>query len=101
MKISKINEIESVDSERYTKYLIFTPKDAGEYYILDIPTGVIPPNVSDHLTLNGIKVVVFTVKTPDDIAKGRGGPVAKKMKQDGIAYRVNCLPEGHEYLKRT
>jgi hypothetical protein len=36
--------------------------------------------------------------TPEDIAKGRGGPIAEQMEENGIAYNVNCLPEGHKWL---
>jgi hypothetical protein len=83
----------------YGKYLSFTPADGGQYYTLSIPVGINPPQKGDHLDLRGHKVVVFTVSTPEEIAKGRGGPVAKSMKENGIAYSVNCLPEGHEYLR--
>jgi hypothetical protein len=82
-----------------SKYLEFTPEDGGEYYVLSIPTGVTPPKTYDKLDLNGVNVVVVGVDTPIDIAKGRGGPIARSMEQNGIAYRVNCLPEGHRYLK--
>lgn len=86
-------------SEDYGKYLKFTPENGGEYYTLMIPEGVIPPNKGDHLNLKGNKVVVESVSTPDDIARGKGGPVARSMEKNGIAYSVNCLPEGHEWLR--
>ena len=87
-----------MSNESFTKYLMSTPADGGEYYTLRIPEGVNPPKIADKLALNGVSVEVFTVRTPDDIAKGRGGPVARSMRENGIAYDVNCLPEGHEYL---
>jgi hypothetical protein len=87
-----------VDTVNYSKYLEFTPKDGGEYYTLRIPEGVAPPAKGDHLIIAGNKLVVSDVSTPEDIAKGRGGPVARSMRENGIAYSVNCLPEGHKWL---
>jgi hypothetical protein len=85
----------------YTKYLYTTPAVGGEYYTLSLPLNVVPPIVGQTLHLGGVKtpVVVSDVNTPDDIRAGRGGPVALSMEKAGIAYRVNCLPEGHEYLE--
>jgi hypothetical protein len=88
--------LEEID---YTPYMMFKEK-VGEYYTLRLPIGVTPPEVNSKIRLNGIDVVVFSVSTPDDIAKGRGGTVARNMRENGIAYSVNCLPEGHEYLRR-
>lgn len=84
----------------WQQYLGFTPESLPgmQYYTLEIPVGVEPPVEGDRLVLNGKNVVVFTVSTPEDIAAGRGGPVANSMK-NGVAYRVNCLPEGHEWLR--
>ena len=88
----------------YSKYLISSPGGEGcnqsQYYVLRIPEGVVPPKEGDNLAINNNKVVVSSVRTPDDIAKGRGGPVARNMRENGIAYDVNCLPEGHEWLER-
>lgn len=80
----------------YQKYSM--GKKVGEYYSLNIPENVIPPKKGDKLIIEGVNVVVSDVSTPMDIAKGRGGPVAKNMEENGICWRVNCLPEGHEYL---
>jgi hypothetical protein len=52
------------------------------------------------MVLDGVNVVVSFISTPEEIAKGRGGPVARSMRENGIAYRVNCLPEGHEWLQK-
>ena len=89
---------ESID---YNKYLLFTPESLPgcEYYGLEIPGFINPPVKGERLILKDHPVVVFSVKTPDDIARGRGGPVAKSMERRGIGYAVNCLPEGHERLK--
>jgi len=83
----------------YNKYLSFTPKLGGEYYILSIPDNINPPEKGQHLVIDGCDVVVFSISTPEKIAAGRGGPVAKSMKENGIGWKVNCLPEGHEYFK--
>lgn len=83
----------------YSKYLTFTPSTGGEYYRLDIPVGVEPPAKGTKINLLGTTVVTLNTETPLDIAKGRGGPVARSMEKNGIAYLVNCLPEGHEWLK--
>jgi 2'-5' RNA ligase len=84
----------------YSKYLMFTPGDyGGQYYVLRIPEGITPPKEGDNLNLNGSAVVVSSVNSPEDIAKGRGGPVARSMRESGIAWDVNCLPKGHERLK--
>jgi len=48
-----------------------------------------------------VDVVVFSVSTPDEIRKGRGGSVATAMERAGIGWRVNCLPKGHKYLERS
>jgi len=83
----------------YSKYLIATPQDhAGEYYVLRIPKELTPPKEKDDITINGVDLVVFDVSTPEEIGKGRGGPVAKSMIADGIGWDVNCLPKGHKYL---
>ncbi len=88
------------DMTRFQKYLLYTPKMGyGQYYALNIPLGVQPPKEGEKLILDGEKVVVHTVETPEDIYKGKGGPVAKQMERKGIAFSVNCLPEGHEWLK--
>lgn len=86
----------------YEKYLEYTPQDMPglQYYVLRIPVGVTPPSEGQKLTLRGNPVVVQSVSTPEDIAKGKGGPVAKSMITNGIGWDVNCLPEGHEWLKR-
>jgi len=84
----------------YTKYVHSTPKSGGEYYTLRIPKDVTPPNEGIHLNIGGIDLVVFSVSTPEDIAKGRGGPVAQSMIENGIGYSVNCLPNNHEYLRK-
>lgn len=89
-------KISSVD---WDKHLSSTPSNGGEYYGMYLPIGVEPPKVGEHLVLGGKKVVVQTVDTPEDIAKGRGGPIANKMRETGMAFHVNCLPEGHEWLK--
>jgi 5'(3')-deoxyribonucleotidase len=88
------------DSSDYSKYVYSTPKNGGEYYTLRIPKDITPPNEGVHLNIGGIDLVVFTVSTPEDIAKGRGGPVAQSMIRDGIGYSVNCLPNNHEYLRK-
>lgn len=87
------------EQKDYSHYIISTPERGGEYYSLDIPNGVEPLKEKQCLVINGIKVVVQSVSTPRDIAKGRGGPVAKSMEANGIGWRVNCLPEGHKWLK--
>ena len=86
----------------YEKYLEYTPQDMPglQYYVLRIPVGVTPPSEGQKLTLRGNPVVIQSVSTPEDIAKGKGGPVAKSMITNGIGWDVNCLPEGHEWLKR-
>jgi len=83
----------------YSKFLFSTPENGGQYFTLRIPKEYSPPKLGAHLNLKGNKVVVFDVSTPEDIAKGRGGPVARSMVEQGIGWSVNCLPEGHEYLK--
>ena len=83
----------------YSKYMTSTPESGGEYYRLDIPIGVPPPDNGTKLDLNGKAVITLTPKSSLDIARGRGGPVAQSMDKNGIAYLVNCLPEGHERLK--
>jgi len=84
----------------YSKFLSHTPASGGQYYVLEIPKEATPPKLGTNLNINGNKVVVFDVSTPEDIAKGRGSPVAKYMIANGIGWRVNCLLEGHEYLKK-
>jgi 5'(3')-deoxyribonucleotidase len=93
------NTLSRVSSD-YSKYVHSTPKSGGEYYTLRIPKDVTPPNEGIHLNIGGIDLVVFSVSTPEDIAKGRGGPVAKSMVENGIGYSVNCLPNNHEYLRK-
>lgn len=93
--------VEKIDREdSWEKYLTSTPQSCGsEYYELQIPNGVEPPKEGSKITLNNVRVVTLHAATPEDIAKGRGGPCANYMKLKGIAYKVNCLPEGHERLK--
>jgi 5'(3')-deoxyribonucleotidase len=102
--IKKLKEImKDKDGEKeagYSNYLVNTPKDGGEYYTLRIPKDVVPPQEGVNLNIDGVNLVVFSVSTPEDIAKGRGGPVAKSMIENGIGWSVNCLPNGHEYLRR-
>jgi 5'(3')-deoxyribonucleotidase len=93
------NTLSRVSSD-YSKYVHSTPKSGGEYYTLRIPKDVTPPNEGVHLNIGGIDLVVFSVSTPEDIAKGRGGPVAQSMIENGIGYSVNCLPNNHEYLRK-
>jgi len=81
----------------YDKYILSEP-GVGEYYSLDIHIGVNPPVLGSKITLKGNPVVVSSVSTPEDVARGRGGPVARSMRENGIAYRVNCLPEGHPWF---
>lgn len=90
----------AAEQQNWQQYLSFTPKDGGEYYTLSIPVGVEPPVEGEKMVLDGMKVVVSFISTPEEIAKGRGGPVARSMRENGIAYRVNCLPEGHEWLQK-
>lgn len=102
---SSIKQLKEImkDKEKdagYSPYLISTPKDGGEYYTLRIPKDVRPPAEGVNLNIDGIDLVVFTVSTPKDIAKGRGGPVADNMMENGIGWSVNCLPKGHEYIQR-
>jgi len=86
----------------WAQYMKYLPDSlggrGGEYYGLDIPVGIKPPTVGDKFDLGRSGVVVQTVISPEDMEKGRGGPVARAMRQNGIAYRVNCLPEGHKWL---
>lgn len=94
----KEKDASSID---YSEYLIYTPKDGGEYYGLSIPKDVTPPKEGVKLNIGGVDLIVFTVRTPMDIAKGRGGPVADSMLENGIGWRVNCLPPKHEYIRRA
>lgn len=87
-------------TQEYAQYFDFGPEVGGEYYSLSIPVGVTPPAEGDKIMLDCGEVVVHTVSTPEDFYKGRGGPVARSMEANGIAYAVNCLPVGHEYLQR-
>jgi 2'-5' RNA ligase len=88
------------DATDYSKYLYVFPGNSGsEYYTLRIPKESTPPKVGDKLILKGVNVVVQSVSTPEDIAKGRGGPVARSMEENGIGWDVNCLPIGHKWLK--
>jgi hypothetical protein len=96
-----LGEIRVMIEGNWQQYLSFTPKDGGEYYTLSIPVGVQPPQEDERMVLDGVNVVVSFISTPEEIAKGRGGPVARSMRENGIAYRVNCLPEGHKWLQRT
>jgi len=84
----------------YSPYLEFTPTDGhgGEYYVLRLPVGVTPPKEGDDILLDGVSVIVQSVSSPEDIARGRGGPVARSMRENGIAWDVNCLPKGHRWL---
>jgi hypothetical protein len=91
-----VTETQNLD---WQKYLLFTPKTGGEYYTLSIPVGVEPPMAGSKFTLNGVRVVSLKPYSPEDIARGRGGPIANSMREHGVAYRVNCLPEGHKQLK--
>jgi len=85
----------------YSSYVHSTPKDGGEYFTLRIPKDTIPPKEGTHLNIGGIDLVVFTVSTPEDIANGRGGPVAQSMIKNGIGWSVNCLPNNHEYVRKN
>ena len=85
----------------YEKYLFHTPEEGGQYYVLHIPKDATPPREGQKLTLKGNPVVVQSVSTPDDIAKGKGGPVARSLEANGIGWSVNCLPEGHEWLEKS
>jgi hypothetical protein len=88
------------ESNDWQKYLYITPKEmGGEYYVLHIPVGVTPPEKGSSFILNNVRVISLTPKSPEDIAAGRGGPVARSMRENGIAYCVNCLPEGHKWLQ--
>ena len=91
----------SICASPYDQYLLNTPASGGEYYSLDIPKDVDPPKEGDNLKLGDVDVVVFSVSTPDEIRKGRGGSVATAMERAGIGWRVNCLPKGHKYLERS
>jgi len=85
----------------YSPYLEFTPdKHGGEYYTLRLPVGITPPKEGDKLRLDGVNVVVQSVSSPEDIMKGKGEPVARSMRENGIAWSVNCLPEGHKWLDK-
>lgn len=84
----------------YSSYLTVTPEIGGEYYRLDIPVGVTPPTEGTKINLSGTTVVSLKPETPRDIAKGRGGPIAKWMEARKVAYLVNCLPEGHKWLPK-
>jgi len=95
------NKKKVVSSIDYSKYLFSTPKDGGEYYGLSIPKDVTPPVEGVQLNVGGIDLVVFSVCTPEDIAKGRGGTIADSMLQNGIGWRVKCLPPKHEYIRRA
>ena len=90
------------ESINYEKYLYVTPQNCPgcQYYDLRIPKDIIPPKEGQKLILKGTPVIVQSVSTPDDIRKGRGGPVAASMEKQGIGWAVNCLPVGHEWLKR-
>ena len=87
------------DATDYSKYVNSTPAGGGEYYGLMIPKEATPPEIGDKLVLSGINVVAYSISTPAEIYKGRGAPVARSMEGNGIGWSVNCLPEGHEYLK--
>lgn len=91
-----ISKKSSID---YSQYVNSTPAMGGEYYSLMIPEDVKPPKEREHLVINGVKVVVQSVRTPEDIYKGRGAPTARSMEKNHIGWNVNCLPEGHEWLK--
>ena len=96
----KIAQSTTPDNVNYANYLAHTPAESGgQYYRLDIPVGILPPKEGTKISLLGKTCVVFDVSTADDIARGRGGPTARDMRKNGIGYLVNCLPEGHEYLK--
>ena len=85
----------------YNKYLMLSPKTFSQspYYVLRIPKDIQPPKEGQRLVLDGDNVIVQTVNTPADIAKGKGGPVARSMQKQGIGWDVNCLPVGHQWLR--
>ena len=94
----KGKDASSVD---YSKYLFNTPKEGGEYYTLWIPKDITPPKVGDNLILKGASVIVQAAYTPEDMYKGKGAPTARSMEATGIGWNVNCLPEGHEWLRKS
>lgn len=57
-----------------------------DIYYLRIPTDVIPPKIGDILTINNEKYLVKSLSTPEDISRGRGGPVARSMIENGIGW---------------
>lgn len=98
----KISSVETLASGKdWNKYLESIPDAKGmEYYVLSIPVGIEPPNEGESLNLKGQNVVVHAVYSPEDFDKGRGGPVGRSMRNNGIGYAVNCLPEGHKWLMK-
>jgi hypothetical protein len=101
MNPERAGVITVIASNDWQKYLSYAPETVAgcQYYGLDIPVGVEPPAEGDAFELEGKPVVVQTVTSPEQMAAGKGGPVANFMRRDGIAYRVNCLPAGHEWLR--
>ncbi|MDO8640236.1 MAG: hypothetical protein Q7R33_01720 [Nitrosarchaeum sp.] len=70
----------------YSKY--FNEMPEHEVYFLRVPTNLQPPKDNQVLPINGKSYIVFGSSTPEDIAKGRGGPVAKSMRENGIGWDV-------------
>jgi hypothetical protein len=99
MEVACMKWYKKAGEQPWEKYLTVTPEVGGEYYRLDIPKGVTPPAEGEKLNLHGVEVVALAAKSSDEIAKGRGGPVASGMRLRGVDYLVNCLPVGHERLK--
>ena len=70
----------------YSKY--FNAIEEHNVYFLRVPKDVIPPKVNDVLLINEQKFKVKYLSTPEDIMKGRGGPVGKSMIENGIGWDV-------------
>lgn len=84
------------DKPDFTNYLHSI--DDNRYY-LRIPINVIPPKIDSTITINNEKYFVKSLSTPEDIMRGRGGPVARSMMQNGIGWDANLEKiNGYKHL---
>ena len=86
------------DQPDFTNY--FHSIDDHNVYYLRIPVDVIPPKVGSTITINNEKYFVKSLSTPEDIMKGRGGPVAQSMIQNGIGWdaKLEKVNSGYKHL---
>ena len=80
-------------SRDYSNCLVSVNSGSQEFNWLEIPYFDCPPSEGDSITAGDRAFIVEEVSTPEDIARGRGGPIASSMRLRGIGWRVKLAYE--------